>query len=107
MLKDQLFKRSGLQFDNWLIGPRKVLDAFEKQALNIGRCQATIITSFHAPVSIQRRFKLIAKRSNRNYVITFDSHLKTALIVLNYASLLIGQQESRLYLKIPQSVNSP
>ena len=24
-------------------------------------------------------FKLIAKRSNRNHVITFDSHLKTAL----------------------------
>ena len=25
-------------------------------------------------------FKLIAKRSNRNHVITFDSHLKTALL---------------------------
>ena len=25
-------------------------------------------------------FKPIAKRSNRNYIITFDSHLKTALV---------------------------
>ena len=29
-------------------------------------------------------FKPITKRSNRNHVITFDSHLKTALIVLLY-----------------------
>ena len=28
-------------------------------------------------------FKPITKRSNRNHVITFDSHLKTALIVLS------------------------
>ena len=28
MLKDQLFKTSGLQFDNWLFGPE-----IEKQAL--------------------------------------------------------------------------
>ena len=27
-------------------------------------------------------FKPIAKRSNRNHVITFDSHLKTALVTL-------------------------
>ena len=28
-------------------------------------------------------FKPITKRSNRNHVITFDSHLKTALLVYN------------------------
>ena len=27
-------------------------------------------------------FKPITKRSNRNHVITFDSHLKTALIII-------------------------
>ena len=29
-------------------------------------------------------FKPITKRSNRNYIITFDSHLKTALTTVNY-----------------------
>ena len=30
-------------------------------------------------------FKPIIKRGNRNHVITFDSHLKTALIIFNQA----------------------
>ena len=32
--------------------------------------------------------KPITKRSNRNYVITFDSHLKIALIKINFKNLL-------------------
>lgn len=32
MLKDRLFKTGGLQFDNWLLGPQRVLRTFEKQA---------------------------------------------------------------------------
>jgi len=32
MLKDRLFKTGGLQFDNWLLRPQRVLRTFEKQA---------------------------------------------------------------------------
>ena len=32
----------------------------------------------------RKSFKAITKRSNRNHVITFDSHLKTALNKKNY-----------------------
>ena len=32
MLKYRLFKTGGLQFDNWLLGPQRVLRTFEKQA---------------------------------------------------------------------------
>ena len=35
-------------------------------------------------------FKPITKRSNRNHVITFDSHLKTALIITNNKLFLSG-----------------
>ena len=34
-------------------------------------------------------FKPITKRSNRNHLITFDSHLKTALLLLSSSLLLI------------------
>ena len=33
----------------------------------------------------RKSFKLIAKRSNRNHLITFDSHLKTALSRLRHS----------------------
>ena len=32
-------------------------------------------------------FKPITKRSNRNYIITFDSHLKTALLLISVDSV--------------------
>ena len=35
-------------------------------------------------------FKPITKRSNRNYIITFDSHLKTALIIIIIIIVLLG-----------------
>ena len=34
-------------------------------------------------------FKPITKRSNRNHVITFDSHLKTALSKYNFSKLVL------------------
>ena len=34
-------------------------------------------------------FKPITKRSNRNYIITFDSHLKTALYIYMFSILII------------------
>ena len=34
-------------------------------------------------------FKPITKRSNRNHVISFDSHLKTALLELNYHGKMV------------------
>ena len=37
---------------------------------------------FHWLKNWRDSFKAITKRSNRNHVITFDSHLKTALIYL-------------------------
>ena len=36
--------------------------------------------AFHWLKSWRESFKPITKRSNRNHVITFDSHLKTALL---------------------------
>ena len=36
---------------------------------------------FHRLKNWRESFKPITKRSNRNHVITFDSHLKTALLV--------------------------
>ena len=38
MLKDQLLKTTGWQFDNWLFGPAKVFGTFEKQAPNLLLC---------------------------------------------------------------------
>ena len=35
-------------------------------------------------------FKPITKRSNRNHVISFDSHLKTALLESNYHGKMVG-----------------
>ena len=35
----------------------------------------------HWPKNWRESFKPITKRSNRNYIITFDSHLKTALLL--------------------------
>ena len=35
-------------------------------------------------------FKPITKRSNRNHVITFDSHLKTALMMIIIIIIIIG-----------------
>ena len=45
------------------------------------RVQGAIALSFayHWLKNWRESFKPIAKRSNRNHVITFDSHLKTAL----------------------------
>ena len=37
----------------------------------------------------RQSFKPITKRSNRNHVITFDSHLKTALSITNCISFLL------------------
>ena len=38
--------------------------------------------AFHRLKNCRESFKPITKRSNRNHVITFDSHLKTALIAI-------------------------
>ena len=42
-------------------------------------------------------FEPITKRSNRNHVITFDSHLKTALTRLRLFRLVIGWKFSRQF----------
>ena len=63
----------------------KSLKAWEKS-----RVQGVIGFGFasHWLKNWRESFKPITKRSNRNHVITFDSHLKTALTALIYA--LIG-----------------
>ena len=51
------------------------------KAREISRVQRTIAFGFasHWLKNWRESFKPITKRSNRNHVITFDSHLKTAL----------------------------
>ena len=44
--------------------------------------------AYHRLKSWGESLKPITKRSNRNHVITFDSHLKIALIKINYKNLL-------------------
>ena len=43
----------------------------------------------HCLKNWRKSFKPITKRSNRNHVITFDSHLKTAL-VQSFAGMVFG-----------------
>ena len=42
--------------------------------------------AFHRLKNWRESFKPINKRSNRNHIITFDSHLKTALISIRLGS---------------------
>ena len=53
----------------------------QSQFLEKSRVQGTIAFGFasHWLKNWRDSFKPITKRSNRNHVITFDSHLKTAL----------------------------
>jgi len=53
------------------------LEAREKS-----RVQGAIGFASHWLKNWRESFKPITKRSNRNHVITFDSHLKTALITI-------------------------
>ena len=53
-------------------------------------------------------FKPITKRSNRNYIITFDNHLKTALKILWNLRWTFIKPESSLYrrfLSVPKSLS--
>ena len=54
---------------------RRVLKAREKS-----RVQGAICFAAHWLKNWREAFKPITERSNRNRVITYDSHLKTALI---------------------------
>ena len=52
-------------------------------------------------------FKPITKRSNRNHVITFDSHLKTTLIIIMIIIIIIVVAEKESNGAINVDVASP
>ena len=48
--------------------------------------------AFHWLKNWRESFKPITKRSNRNHVITFDSHLKTAVWLIRHRALVTRQK---------------
>ena len=51
-------------------------------------------------------FKPITKRSIRNHVITFDSHLKTALILASLSPLVRSTSSDTLWVDLASSIMS-
>jgi len=45
--------------------------------------------AYHWLKNLSESFKPITKRSNRNHVITFDSHLKTALLLGQILNIIV------------------
>ena len=60
------------------------LEAREKS-----RVRELVLVLCHWLKNWRESFKPITKRSNRNHVITFDSHLKTALMFFAVFALLL------------------
>ena len=98
MLKDQLFKPSRMQFDNWILGP-KVFCTFEKQTLdgNASRSNKSFILYLFRLVKIGN---LRSCNGNCNENVTWQLNFALTWVFCDYSMLITLYKMGELHFRL-------